>query len=168
MPATGTIRVTCVCLGNICRSPMAAAILRSQARARGVPLTVRSAGTASWHVGKPAHPETAAQLAAPGIDATHRARQFRQEDFPRTDLVLAMDLRNADDLRALAPTPQDRAKVVRIRDFDPARPRDRDVPDPYGGGPEDYARVFRMLEAACGGLLDRIHGSDPPSSALPG
>jgi protein-tyrosine phosphatase len=162
-----SVRVTCVCLGNICRSPMAAAILRERAAAAGTPMTVSSAGTGTWHTGNPAHPATVAELAARGITIAHAARTFRAADFAELDLVLAMDHANAAHLEALAPTPDARATIHLIRDFDPAGPRGREVPDPYYGGPADYRTVFDMLDAACRGLVERLATEGPPPWARP-
>ncbi len=144
---------------------MAMAILRQRAGAAGIAIDVSSAGTSDWHTGRPAHPHTIAELSARGIEIDHAARTFRVDDFADVDLVLAMDARNADDLRRLAPTRGARAKIYLIRDFDPLRPHDREVPDPYSGGREDYQRVFAMLDAASVGLLARIRADGPPPSA---
>jgi protein-tyrosine phosphatase len=158
----GPIRISCVCLGNVCRSPMAAAILRTRAAAAGIPMAITSAGTGTWHTGTPAHPATVAELTARGITITHAARTFRAADFAALDLVLAMDQRNAEHLQALAPNPHAQRKIHLIRDFDPAGPPGRVVPDPYGGGPGDFRRVFDMLDDACRGLIDRLATLGPP------
>jgi protein-tyrosine phosphatase len=156
------IRVSCVCLGNICRSPMAAALLRDRAKSLGVSMDVSSAGTSDWHPGRPAHPHAVAELSAHGIHLSHAARTFRATDFADLDLVLAMDAQNVEHLRTLAPRRGDIAKIYLIRDFDRARPENREVPDPYYGGAADFRRVFRMLNAACLGLLARIRRDGPP------
>jgi protein-tyrosine phosphatase len=156
------VRVTCGCLGNICRSPMAAAILRERAATAGTPMTVSSAGTDTWQTGNPAHPATVAELAARGITIAHAARTFRAADLGELDLVLAMDHANAAHLEALAPTPDARARIHLIRDFDPAGPLGREVPDPYYGEPADHRTVFDMLDAACRGLVDRLATEGPP------
>ncbi|MFN8122887.1 MAG: low molecular weight protein-tyrosine-phosphatase [Thermoleophilia bacterium] len=148
------MRVSFVCLGNICRSPMAAAVMAHRAAEAGVAVQVDSAGTAGWHVGEPADPRTAAELRRRGVPLTHAARQFAAGDFARFDLVLAMDADNARNLRRLAPSPEDAAKVRLLREFDPAsRDGDRDVPDPYYGGDDGFRRVFDMVDAACLGLI---------------
>ena len=120
-------------------------------------IAVDSAGTGSWHVGGPADGRAAAAAARRGIDLTSRARQATPADFASADLVLAMDARNAADLRALAPDDAAREKVRLLRSFDPAAPRDDlDVPDPYRGGPEGFELVLDQVTAACEGLLDEV------------
>jgi protein-tyrosine phosphatase len=161
-PPPPTIRISCVCLGNICRSPMAAAILTDCADAAGARVVVESAGTAAWHVGGPAHPETRTELARNGIASEHVARSFAAEDLRRLDLVLAMDRRNRADLISLAPGPTEAGKIRLIRAFDPLAPPGAEVPDPYGQGPEAYREVFRLLDAACRGLLGHIARCGPP------
>jgi protein-tyrosine phosphatase len=141
---------------------MAMAILQQRADAAGMAIEVSSAGTHDWQTGRPAHPHTIAELSAHGIELDHAARTFHADDFADVDLVLAMDARNAGDLRRLAPTRGGRAKIYLIRDFDPSRPHDREVPDPYYGGPGDYQRVFDMLDAASAGLIARIRTGGPP------
>lgn len=141
---------------------MAAAILSTRAAAEGVAMHVTSAGTAAWHTGRPAHPLTQAELATQGMRFPHSARTFTGAQFADLDLVLAMDRANLADLTALAQGASERAKIHLIRDFDPSGPAGREVPDPYSGGPEDYRRVFDMLDAACRGLLARIASAGPP------
>jgi protein-tyrosine phosphatase len=156
------VRICCVCLGNICRSPMAAAIVRARAGTAGLQTAVESAGTAEWHVGRPAHPETAAELRRHGLPADHRARRFATADFARLDLVLVMDRANRDDILRLAPDAAARARIHLIRAFDDAAPLHAEVPDPYGKGPDAYHEVFGMLEAAAAGLVARL-AQDPQS-----
>ncbi len=125
-------------------------------------MSVSSAGTAAWHAGRPAHPATVAELTARGIPSDHAARSFDPAGFAGLDLILAMDHRNFADLDALAPTATARAKLHLIRDFDTSGPPGREVPDPYGAGPERYREVFEILDAACRGLLLRISAAGPP------
>jgi protein-tyrosine phosphatase len=151
------VRVAFVCLGNICRSPMAAAVMAHRAAEAGVDVHVDSAGTAGWHVGAPADPRTTAELRRRGIAHTHTARRFDAADFARFDLVLAMDADNAADLRRIAPDADAAAKVRLLREFDAGTADgDRDVPDPYYGGDEGFGRVFDMVDAACLGLLETL------------
>jgi protein-tyrosine phosphatase len=159
---SATPRVAFVCLGNICRSPMAAAVTVHRAAERGMPVVVDSAGTAGWHVGADADPRTAAELRRRGVPLLHTARRFTASDFGRFDLVLAMDRSNAADLRALAPTAADRARVRLLREFDPAAVAagDLEVPDPYHGGDDGFARVYEMIDAAVLGLLREL-GAPP-------
>ncbi len=173
--AAPSYRICFVCLGNICRSPMAAVVLRSLAAEAGVAMAVDSAGTGSWHVGGPADRSAAAALSRRGYDGSrHIARQFGPADFGRYDLVVGLDGHNVADLRRLAPDDAAAAKIRLLRDFDPgapdtdtpepdardpdardpdAPPADRDVPDPYGGPDAGFDRALDLVEAACRGLL---------------
>lgn len=151
-------RLCFVCLGNICRSPTAAAVMRHLVAREGLQdaVHVESAGTAGWHVGAPADPRSAAELARRGVPLEHRARRFAAADFDRFDLILAMDAQNLADLRALAPGPAAAGRVRLLREFDPDADGDRAVPDPYYGGADGFATVFDMVEAACRGLMEHL------------
>jgi protein-tyrosine phosphatase len=153
-----------VCLGNICRSPTAEGIMRSVLAEAGIEgVMVDSAGTAGWHVGDAPDRRSVAEARSRGVDLTGlRGRQVSTADFERFDLLLAMDAENEADLRRLAPDEQARSKVALLRSFDPAATAagDRDVPDPYYGGPDGFARVFDAIEAACRGLLDHVAAGD--------
>jgi protein-tyrosine phosphatase len=150
-------RVCCVCLGNICRSPMAEAVLREQLATAGLDrrVVVDSAGTGDWHVGGPMHGPARAQLGRGGYDgAAHRARQFDRSWLTDRDLVLAMDAANLSDLRALVPPGGD---ISRIRLFGEVAGLDgAEVPDPYYGTDEDFARVLAMLEAGMSRLVVQL------------
>ncbi len=149
-----------VCLGNICRSPTAEAVMAGLLADAGLDhrVHVDSAGTGSWHVGHPADPRSQAAAAERGIELTSRARQVTEADFERFDLLLAMDRQNAADLRALAPDDDAAAKVRLLREFDAAAARDGDldVPDPYHGGPRGFEDVLDLVDAACRGLLAEV------------
>lgn len=116
-------------------------------------ITVDSAGTGSWHLGDAPDRRTRAEARRRGIPLEHLGRQFVQADFTRFDLVLAMDRSNVSDLGALAPDGEARAKIRLLRSFDPSANGALEVPDPYYGGPEDFAEVFDLVDAACRGLL---------------
>jgi len=142
-------RVALVCLGNICRSPMADVVLEHQLAEAGVEdVVVSSAGTGDWHVGQPMDDRAAAKLTAAGYDASrHRARNFTAEWFDQQDLILTMDASNHRDVLALARSDEDRAKVRMYRSFDPeADAPDAEVPDPWYGGPEGFDDVLAMVE----------------------
>lgn len=151
-----------VCLGNICRSPIAEGVFRHLARERGEldRFEIDSCGTGHWHVGE--RPDSRALQVAKrrGIELPGRARQVDPaSDFNRFDWLLAMDGENCASLVRLG-APEDRVRLV--RSFDPTIDDLRDelleVPDPYYGGPDGFDEVFDMLERACAGLLDELRG----------
>jgi protein-tyrosine phosphatase len=173
--AFGPYRVCFVCLGNICRSPMADVLLRAELAGAGLDglVEVDSAGTGDWHVGGPMDRRARAELARHGYDgAAHRARQFRPSWFADRDLVLAMDRANLADLREMAPDEDAAGRVLLFRSFDPSLASDdRDdgqVPDPYGGGAEDYAAAFDLVQAAVHGLTGQLAGLLGAPAAEPG
>ena len=152
----GPYRICCVCLGNICRSPMAEAVLRGHLDQVGLAesVIVDSAGTGDWHVGGRMHFKARAQLARGGYPGeSHRARQFHRSWIAERDLILAMDTANLRDLRALA-APEDQA---RIRLFGEIAGLDgQDVPDPYYGTAADFARVLSLLEEGASHLVSGL------------
>lgn len=158
-----TTRILAVCAGNICRSPAAeAAILVAAARA-GVDVAVDSAGTGSWSVGNPPHPQAVAAGARAGLEITGRARKMNRADFERFDVIVVMDRANLRDVMELAPSLEDRAKVRLFRTFDPATDSE-EVPDPYGGPDEGYDETIAHVTAAAAGLIDSLRstgGQDP-------
>ena len=152
-------RVCLVCLGNICRSPMAETVLRAELAAAGLDgaVVVDSAGTGDWHVGDSMDPDARAALASRGHDGSaHRARQFEPSWLPRRDLILAMDARNLADLRRMARGED----ADRIRLFGEvgglAESGDRDIPDPWGGGPGEFGHVLDLLGAAAPVIVARL------------
>jgi protein-tyrosine phosphatase len=158
------VRVCFVCLGNICRSPTAEAVMRHLVAQEGreTRIAIDSAGTGDWHVGDPPDRRARAVGAARGIPLSGTASQFTAADFARYDHVLAMDRSNRDDLLRMAPGPAERAKVRLLRSFDASAPPDADVPDPYYGGARGFEEVFEICERACRGLLDHLrkaHGA---------
>ncbi|MEU7111757.1 low molecular weight protein-tyrosine-phosphatase [Streptomyces sp. NPDC046182] len=155
-----TYRVCFVCTGNICRSPMAESVFRARVEEAGLAgaVEVDSAGTGGWHEGDAADPRTAAVLEEHGYASGHTARQFRASWFPALDLVIALDEGHLRALRALAPTPEDAAKVRLLRSYDPAAD-DLDVPDPYYGGRDGFEECLEMVEAASEGLLAAVSES---------
>lgn len=142
-----------VCLGNICRSPLAQGILERKVQERDLDWSVDSAGTGHWHVGNPPDPRSVAVAAAHGLDlSAQRARQVHWPDLGAFDLVLAMDTANRRDLLRLAETDAERGKVRLILDY-VAPGQDRSVPDPYWDD-DGFEKVYRMLDEACDRLLD--------------
>ncbi|MCW2584014.1 MAG: protein tyrosine phosphatase [Klenkia sp.] len=158
--ATDPYRVSMVCLGNICRSPIAEVVLHGMVAEEGLAdrVQVTSAGTGAWHVGGPMDPGSAAVLRARGLDPdTHRAQQMTAAVVDRYDLLVAMDTSNLADLQEMVGG-ADHPRVVLLRDFDPDGPDGRSVPDPYGGGPEGFETVYAQVEAACAGLVAALPG----------
>lgn len=150
-----TYRVCLVCMGNICRSPMAEAVLRATLATHGVAgVEVESAGTGGWHAGGPMDRRAQLTLAEHGYDgSSHRARQFTSDWFDRYDLVLAMDNENLRALRGLGPGG---ARVRLFRSFDPSAGDGAEVPDPYYGGQDGFDTVLRQVEAAAAGLAKHL------------
>jgi protein-tyrosine phosphatase len=161
---SGPYRICLVCLGNICRSPMAEVILREELDRAGLSgrVEVDSAGTGDWHLGEPMDSRARAELSRRGYDGTgHRSRLFDPSWFGRHDLIAAMDRGNLGRLRRMAPDREAAERTVLFLSFDPARNgegsgRDLEVPDPYDGGPEDYALVFDLVQPAARGLAAQL------------
>lgn len=162
----GPLRVTTVCSGNICRSPIAEYVLRAALEDAGLghAVVVDSAGIGGWHVGEKADRRARQVLREHGYDGEpHRAQQITRAWFADAstapDLLLAMDSSHYDDLLRLAPPG---VEVALMRSFDPAYaglPRDEvdlDVPDPYYGAYDGFEEVLAMIEAATPGTVDRI------------
>jgi len=158
-------RVLFVCLGNICRSPTAEAVMARLVADAGLEREIEldSAGTGAWHVGSPPDARASEAAAARGIATRGVARQVTVADFDAFDLLLAMDAENERALRALAPHADAAAKVRLLREFDPssAQAASLDVPDPYYGGPDGFDRVLDLVEAACAGLLAELRDARP-------
>jgi low molecular weight protein-tyrosine phosphatase len=148
-------RVTFVCTGNICRSPMAEHIFRHHVEEEGLDVEVDSSGTGYWHVGDPADERTVATLRRAGYRSSHRARQFEADWFDHYDLILALDQGHRTDLLRLAPDEEARGKVRLLREFDPDA-RDLDVADPYYSRDSAFEEVREQIEAAVPGLLDHV------------
>jgi len=157
------LRILFVCLGNICRSPTAEAVMVRLVAETGLEHAIEldSAGTGAWHVGSPPDERATQAAAARGFAMRGTARQVTLADFDAFDLLLAMDAENHRNLRALAPDQAAAAKVRLLREFDPASATaaSRDVPDPYYGGPDGFDRVLDLVEAACAGLLAELRGA---------
>jgi protein-tyrosine phosphatase len=151
------VRICFVCLGNICRSPTAEAVMRHLVKQEGLGhrIEVDSAGTGDWHVGDSPDPRSTAAAKRRGIVLTGRARQFERKDWDRFDYVLAMDRSNFQALRSGAPRDVADKKLALLRSFDPASPPDSDVPDPYYTH-DGFDEVIDLCIAACGSLLEHV------------
>jgi protein-tyrosine phosphatase len=159
-----TQRILFICLGNICRSPMAEGVFRRVVEEQGLAnrFEIDSAGLGDWHVGQA--PDTRAQAAAlaRGIDISRQcARQVRPEDFAYFDLLLVMDRSNRAELARLAPL-EARSKIRHFLDFAPETGT-KDVPDPFFGGAEGFDHALDLIEAAARGLLAALI----PEEAIP-
>lgn len=145
------LRVLTLCLGNICRSPVAEALIESKFTALGFPAIVDSAGTGARHVGHLADPRSREVAQKHGLELKSLARQLSPADFYEQDIILAMDAQNLTDARRMAP-PNATAKIRLMRDFDPETPG-ADVPDPYYGGPEGFETMYQMLDRSAEGFV---------------
>jgi protein-tyrosine phosphatase len=154
----GRVSVCFVCLGNICRSPTAEAVMRHHVVEAGLDdrIEVDSAGTGGWHVGEPSDARATEEAARRGITMEGRGRQLHVADFSRFDLLVAMDGRNRRNMLAVAPDDEAASRVRMLREFDPAAAPGAEVPDPYYGGDRGFADVFDMVDAACRGLLAEL------------
>jgi len=160
--STGPYRVAVVCLGNICRSPIADVVVNALLGEAGLSdrVEVTSCGTGTWHIGEPMDQRAAAVLTRSGYDASrHRARHFGA-DWHDHDLILVMDHANLHDV--LAELPADRHERVRLfRSFDPevtaTDPAEvPDVPDPFYGGPEGFDDVLAIVERTAHRLVEEL------------
>jgi len=143
-----------VCLGNICRSPLAEAALRAQSVAAGVAMTIDSAGTGDWHVGHPPDPRAQETALRHGLDiASYRARQVTTEDFHRFGHIFALDQQNLKDLRRIEPS-RHIAEVGLLMDLVPGR-KGTAVIDPYYGDEEDFEQAWADVSAAAERLVKR-------------
>jgi protein-tyrosine phosphatase len=156
----GPYRICLVCLGNICRSPMAEVILADELDRAGLSgrVTAESAGTGDWHIGAPMDPRAQAELARRGFDGSaHIARQIRADWLAGFDLFVVMDRKNLASLRRLAAgDPELADRIVLMRSFDSAAGAQAEVPDPYDGGPAEYVETFELVQAAARGLATRL------------
>ena len=151
----GAVRILFVCLGNICRSPTAEAVMRGLVAEAGLQgqIQVESAGTGDWHLGHPPDERSVAAAAARGVELTGKARQVASGDFESFDLLIAMDRQNRDDLLRLARSEDDRGKVRLLRSYADG---ELDVPDPYYGGEDGFEAVVEIVERSCRALLDEL------------
>ncbi len=141
-----------ICLGNICRSPLAEGALRHAARRQGLDLRLDSAGTGDWHVGQPPDPRAIAAARRNGVDISSlRARQVTADDFTRFDHLIALDRQNLADLRRLAPAGAT-ARLSLLNDHVPGR-EGQGVADPYTGTDADFDQTWAEVTAATEGLL---------------
>jgi len=144
-----------VCLGNICRSPLAEGIMKYKIKEQGLDWKVASAGTSAWHTGEQPDSRSIATARKNGIDISkQRARQLKPHDLRQFDLVLAMDRANHRQILRQATTNEQKEKVQLIMNF--AHPgNDENVPDPFWDN-DGFEKVYDMLDQACDGILERL------------
>jgi protein-tyrosine phosphatase len=167
-----SLNVAMVCLGNICRSPMAAAVLASKARSiTQMEIIVSSSGTSGWHIGQGPHPTSKKVWEKAGYLHHHEVSQFKVNDFFVNDYILVMDSSNFENVISLAPSQEEARKVFYLRSFDPelsqidplsSEYHQLEVPDPYNQPEDSYERVLKMIESAVDGFIESViptHGA---------
>jgi protein-tyrosine phosphatase len=152
------ISVLFVCLGNICRSPLAEGVFRHILDEDGLSdrFRVDSAGTGSWHVGESPDHRSVRCAATHGVTLTGHARQVQPEDFRRFGYIVAMDQSNLSHLEVYRDGVGGDAVLYMLREFDPEGGPGAEVPDPYYGGPNGFEEVYGIIDRSCRQLLDHI------------
>ena len=160
------LSISMVCLGNICRSPMAAAVLANKSADWSSPkILVDSAGTGAWHIGQGPHPSSKKIWEKAGYQHSHTAKQFAVNDFYIHDLILVMDSSNYHNVISLAGSDEDRDKVYYLRNFDQTLKHidpnsdefyKLELPDPYNQSDAAYEETLAMVELAVDGLLQEL------------
>lgn len=151
------MRILVVCLGNICRSPLAEGILQHKAWKAGLLWSVESAGTGNWHIGEPPHQLSTKVAKLNGVDISkQRARQFVKEDFLNYDFIYVMDSSNYNDVKQMSGNLFDATKIdLLLNALHPGE--NRSVPDPWFGEEDGYHEVFALIERACDKVMEK-HG----------
>jgi protein-tyrosine phosphatase len=147
------MKVLMVCLGNICRSPLAEGILQHKAQQCGLQWQVDSAGTGNWHVGQPPHRLSQKTALHYGVDISYqKCRQFRASDMTEFDIIFFMEKANMDDAKMIAGSKWNEAKAkLLLNEIHPES--NKAVPDPYYGTEDDYHEVFEMISQACDAFI---------------
>jgi protein-tyrosine phosphatase len=151
------VKVLFVCLGNICRSPLAEAVFKHKVRKKGAEhlFEIDSCGTGNYHIGDPPDPRTIANAHKNGVAIDHLGRQLCDDDLAYFDLILAMDNSNLKNIRALRTAHSYGHKIKLIREFDPLD-KGGEVPDPYYGGETNFQEVFEILNRSSAELLAHL------------
>jgi len=158
MASSKPFEICFVCLGNICRSPLAEGVFQTLVSDQGLQnqIIIHSAGTGHWHVGMPPDERMQATARQKGIQLTSRAQQIQGTDIRRFDLVLAMDRSNLQAMEYLVSAETAARKLRLFRSFDPEAGGDLDVPDPYYGGDAGFEHVFEIVHRTCPPILDYV------------
>lgn len=148
-------KILFVCLGNICRSPLAEGIMKKALLNEGLDgrIAVDSAGTGSWHLGEMPDERTYNIANQKEVELENPARQVTQNDLNRFDYIIAMDENNLDSLYEMDPDLNYIDKFYLMREFDPKAKEDKDVPDPYWSSEEEFEEIYNILERAVNGFL---------------
>ena len=156
------VKVIFVCLGNICRSPSAEAVMNAVVEKAGLSDVIEcdSAGTIAFHAGEPADARMKKHAIKRGYNLTSIARKFTPEDFEEFDYVVAMDRNNYTDLLALDKNSEYVDKISIMTSYC-TNHDEEEVPDPYYGGPQGFEHVLDLLEDGCAGLLEKIKEEYP-------
>ena len=152
------IGVLFVCLGNICRSPMAEGVFKNHLKVKGLQdkIFADSAGTGAYHVGEDPDHRMCDTAKGFSIILEHKARQFNRLDFEKFDYIIPMDQSNLKDIHSVAGNnPEFLAKIKLMRDFDPV-PDSKNVPDPYYGGLDGFTNVYQILDRSTQNFLDYL------------
>lgn len=160
--ASSPIRILFVCMGNICRSPLAESVFRHLVRERGVEerFEIDSAGTSGYHAGDPPDSRSVAAARARGVTVSGSSRPLEAADLRSFDYVIVMDAENRAFVDRLRATVGGEARVHRLREWDPTR-TGLDVPDPYYGGVRGFDDVHDIVERSCAALLDHLLSQEP-------
>ena len=151
-------RIMFVCLGNICRSPLAHGVLEKLISDKNLTnkIEVESSGTSGFHRGEKPDPRMAGVAASHGVSLDHlRSQQFNQEDLSDFDLILPMDQENKEHIKRMVTDKSQLKKIILFRDYDPEG-KGLEVPDPYYGGPSGFEKVFNIVDRTCKDLLDKF------------
>lgn len=151
------VKVLFVCLGNICRSPLAEAIFKDKVKSKGWDRFIEadSCGTSNYHIGDSPDPRTIANAKKNGLRIDHCGRQLSKKDLQEFDYILAMDSSNYRNIAAVMEDEAHAGKIKMMRDFDPSGRGD--VPDPYFGGEEGFQEVFQILNRSLDNFLNYLH-----------